>query len=373
MSDRPLAADLDVSVRAFGTGWNKHNQTPVVVRAAELRYGADAADPRVAIGRLRYAASAVGMLDGGRVAARFGAVEVAAFGGLVPDPVSAKPDTGAARFGAEAAYDDPTGPWQPRLAVTAYGSTWQGAVDERRLSLVATAGRHATYLSGWAEAQSFASDNPFGASSVEITGAGASGEWRSHGTHVGFDLTFLRPERSLRLLSALSPEWLCTRTAQIGNVMNEACTGGDYWMAATGSAGLRAGPWSVDAIGSVGTTHSVSDTTDMSGYLRGEYRAGAVRYELATASGRSALARWVSGDVGFGMATSRRTDFALRYRPELLDYNASTAPYLLHSVVADLHFARSTELDLGVSAIGTTGADRDAVVTLMTLAWRPLP
>jgi hypothetical protein len=380
MSDRPLAADLDLAIRGFAAGWNTPTRQVFFARAAALRYG-DAADPRFAVGRLRYAAAAVGMLDGARVAARVGAYQIAAFGGLVPDPVSGRPDTGAARFGAEASYDDPTAPWQPHLALTAHGSTWQGAVDERRLSMYFSAGRHGTFMSGWAEAQSFASDNPFGADALEITGAGASAEYRHGATHVGFDLTFLRPERSLRLLSAfaqasISPDWLCTRTAQAAGAMAEPCTGGDYWAAATGSAGWRGGAWSVDAVGSIGQTHSLTDSTDLSGYLRTAYHSGSSRYELGGSSGRSATARWLAAEIGWGMNPSRRTDLVLRYRPEFLDYRALTtaeAPILLHSVTADLRFAKSAEVDLGVSAIGTTGADRDALVMLTTLAWRPLP
>jgi len=372
MTDRPLSADVDLAARAYASGWNSGANTPVFLRAAQLRYG-DAADPRFAIGRLRYAASSVGMLDGGRAAMHLGAFELAAFGGLVPDPVNGQPDTSASRFGVEAAYDLAKSAWQPRVALTVSGSTWNSAVDERRLALSGSATHGATFLTSWAELQSFAAGNPFGASAVEVTGAGASGEWRQDGLHLGVDVTFLRPERSLRLLAALPPDWLCTRIPQRGDVATEACRGGDSWTAVSGSAGLRRGPWSLDAVGSLGTTHGVTKSVDMSGYLRGELHMGHRWLELGTASGRSSFARWVSADVGFGTAPSRRYDLSLRYRPELLDYSAGTGAYLLHSLSLDLHYAASTALDLGVSALGTTGADRDAIVLLTTLAWRPLP
>ena len=198
MHDRPLAADLDVAARWFSDGYDRTTRTPVLVRAAQLRYG-DPSDPRLALGRIRSAAASVGMLDGGRASARVGAVEVAAFGGLVPDPLSGKPDTGASRFGGELTYDARDAAWQPRVAVAAHGSTWNGALDERRLSLDASAGRGALWLDGWGELEAFAADNPWGARSVELTGAGATAQWRRHGTYAGVDLTFLRPERSLRL------------------------------------------------------------------------------------------------------------------------------------------------------------------------------
>jgi hypothetical protein len=66
-------------------------------------------------------------------------------------------------------------------------------------------------------------------------------------------------------------------------------------------------------------------------------------------------------------------DVTLTYRPELLDYAASTGSQLLHSVTADARFAASATLDLALTTIGTTGADRDALALLATFAWRPLP
>ena len=149
--DRPLAVDLDVSGRGYLDG-RAGARTPVWVHRAQLRYG-DAYDPRLAAGRLAWAATGVGMLDGVRAMTRVGAVELAGFGGLVPDPLDGRPDTGAARFGAEAIYDAPSAPWQPRLALTVLGSTWHGVVDERRATIAAEASRGAITASTWAEAQ----------------------------------------------------------------------------------------------------------------------------------------------------------------------------------------------------------------------------
>ena len=195
----PLGADLDASARWYSNGANKLERTPLFVRAAQLRYGG-ADDPALAVGRLRYAAASLGMLDGGRAALHTGAFELAAFGGLVPDPVSGKPTTDASRFGAEVVYASEAA----RIAATVYGSTWQGAIDEKRLSLVASANRDAARLDGWFEAQAFSSGNPWGASAIEITGAGASAAWRKNTEHLGFDVTFLRPERSLNASTVLS-------------------------------------------------------------------------------------------------------------------------------------------------------------------------
>jgi len=371
-TERPLAADVDVAARGFTAGANGGARVPLFVRAAQVRYGgADA--PDLALGRLRYAASSLGMLDGVRAGVRWSSFEVAAFGGIVPDPVSGKPDTGASRFGAEVGYDDATSAWQPRVALTGYGSTWDGELDERRLAMTASARRASVSVDGWAEAQMFAAGNPWGARSLELTGAGATAQWRRRGLHAGADLTFLRPERSLRLAAALPAEWLCTRAPQPGDVPDEACTGGDSWASASLFAGARGARWSLDAIGSVGRTNGVMTSYDSSGYLAGELRFGPRRVLAGISGGRASFASWTAAHLGLGVVLSRTLDLAARYRPELLDYAASTGPALQHGAVIDLHYAISAALDLGVSAAGTLGSDRDAAALLTTVAWRPLP
>ena len=372
LTERPLAADVDVAARGFTAGANGGARVPLFVRTAQVRYGgADA--PDLALGRLRYAASSLGMLDGVRAAVRMSSFEVAAFGGIVPDPVSGKPDTGASRFGAEVGYDDATSAWQPRVALTGYGSTWDGELDERRLAMTASARRGAVSVDGWAEAQMFAAGNPWGAHSLELTGAGATAQWRRRGLHAGGDLTFLRPERSLRLAAALPAEWLCTRAPQAGDVPDEACTGGDSWASASLFAGARGTRWSVDAIGSVGRTNGVATSYDSSGYLAGELRFGPRRVLAGISGGRASFASWTAAHLGLGMVLSRSIDLAARYRPELLDYAASSGPVLQHGAVVDVHVALSAALDLGLSAAGTLGPDRDAAALLTTVAWRPLP
>src|SRR4029077_10269355 len=106
--------------------------------------------------------------------------------------------------------------------------------DERRLSLNATANHESTWLTSWAEVQLFDANNPWGAPSVDITGAGAGGEWRHRGNNLGLDVTFLRPERSLRVAAALPQSWLCA-TKTLPGMMKEPCLGSDFWLAATAS------------------------------------------------------------------------------------------------------------------------------------------
>lgn len=382
MADRPVTAELDAAARWFSDGADRRTRTPVLVRAAQLSYG-DAADPRLAVGRLRTAATSVGMLDGGRASARVGPVEVAAFGGLVPDPLSGKPDTDASRFGAELVYE-PIDPARPRVAIAAHGSTWNGRLDERRLSVAASgaawgadpASRGALWLDGWAELESFASGNPWDAPAIELTGAGGSAQWRHRGTHAGVDLAFLRPERSLRLAAQLPPEWLCTLAAEGASA--ERCASA-WWASATASFGTRTPRWAIDAVAAIGDARGEYDGLDRSGYVRGELHAGRVRLDAALGGGQASFVSWTSFELGAAYAPGRMLDLALAYRPELRDYTASTERQLVHAVIADARVALSSALDLAISAIGTAGAsdslagDRDALMLLAMFAWRPLP
>jgi hypothetical protein len=395
LTERPLTAAVDVAGRWFSDGVDRRAHTPVFVRAAQLAYGAPD-DPRLAVGRLRFAATSVGMLDGGRASARIGSVELAAFGGLVPDPLSGKPDTSASRFGAELVYDagdagDAGDAHQARLAVAAHGSTWDGQLDERRLSIAASgtpwggasgtpaAGRGALWLDGWADLDAFPSGNPWAAPSIELTGAGATAEWRRHGTHAGLDVTFLRPERSLRLAALLPSEWLCTLAPAPGSVAADTCASGAWWASATASLGTRTPRWALDAVATLGDTHGQYRGLERSGYLRGELRAGPVRLDAAIAGGQASFASWTALELGAAFAPTRALDVAVAYRPELRDYAASTGTQLVHSAIADAHLALSTALDLAISAIGTLGrrdplaGDRDTLALLAMFAWRPLP
>lgn len=369
MQDRPLAADLDLGARMFADGATGA-RAPVLVRAAQLRWGS-ASDPRIAIGRLRYAAASIGMLDGGRASFRRGGLEVAAFGGLVPDPVSGEPATGASRFGAEASYEADDA-WRPRATITASGSVWNGRADERRLAASASAGLGGLWLDMWTEAQLFSADNPWGADGVVITGAGASAIWRQRGSHLGVDLGFLRPERSLRLAASLPAGWSCS-DAPGPTAADGACGADDSWTTATASAGHRGAWWSLDAVGFLGRTRGAAASFDRSGYLRGELRRGVHRLVLGGSAGHTAFASWTAGELGAGTTPSRPFDAELRYRPELLDYAASTGPVVVHGLALDLRYAASATLDLATSAVAATGADRDALVVSLTLAWRPLP
>jgi hypothetical protein len=368
----PLAADLDVTGRVFTRGYDRGARTPVWVRAAQLRYG-PARDPLLAVGRLPWAATGVGVLDGARAAAHLGNLELAAFGGLVPDPLDGLPDPSATRFGAEAIYDDPAGSWQPRLTLTGYGSTWEGTLDERRAAATAAISRGGLDVDGWAELQQFPSGNPWGAHSLELTGAGVGVAYRRRGVHLGAEAALLRPERSLRLAAFLPPSALCTREPGTGDPGD--CAGNELWAWGTATAGVSTARWSVDAGASVGTTHGPERFVDASVFGRLELR-GLPRHGRVFGGGwfgRTTFVDVAGGELGVAGEVARELEVSLAYRPEVLAYQARTSIWTIHTGIVEARWSLGTELDVGAAAIGTTGPDRGVLTLLATVAWRPLP
>jgi hypothetical protein len=375
--ERPLALDADVSALVWlgeGLGGPDATHPAVRVRELRLRWGGPY-QPRAAVGRLRWAAASVGLLDGARVGLPVGGgVSIAAFGGLVPDAIDGRPSTDAARFGVELAIDRPRSPWQPRATLTVHGSTWMGSLDERRLSVTAAVTRGPLDLSGYAEVSSFPADTPWGGEPVELTAGGADvalGGPRLHATlHVGMR----QPERSRFLLAALPQGYVCTAAPQAPGTP-EPCDG--------------AGNERVDAAAGVGFTgeHVAVDAgAAVTGMVEGELAEdrslfagvrlfdlfGRGRVELAGAVTQSSFIDAVTARIAVG-ARSGWVDGAIYYRPELLAYDGSVDIWLEQRAGVELALAPTPTLDVLVTLEGAAGPDVDAFALLTTAVWRPLP
>src|SRR5579859_2717452 len=160
----PVALDLDASL----LGWLAPDLASRVggptrpwFFARELMASFSTAGFFGGVGRLRYASSTLGMLDGARVQQDVGAgFSIGAFGGLLPNPLSGAPSVDAERFGIEARFGRPDLPLRPEASLVAHGSTFRGALDERRIS-----GTFAVYpgrsrFAGYVEVSGFDADNP---------------------------------------------------------------------------------------------------------------------------------------------------------------------------------------------------------------------
>jgi hypothetical protein len=360
----PLGLDADAAALV----WLSGSLAPVAgaqpnadVRELRLRYG-DARDPFAALGRLRWAARSVGLLDGVRLRTpAVAGLSLAAFGGFVPDVVSGRPATDAARFGAELAFDTRA----LHATLTGWGSTFGGAVDERHLAAAADASVGPLRFDALAELGLFDADNPWGMAQLALVAASAgaalhAGPWRAD-----LRAELRQPERSRYLASILPAGYLCS------GVPDDAC-GSQLRLGVTGGAGFSAGHLALDAGGSfVGGYGDATEATVFGdALLRRLFGHGRLGVEVSATNGSFLDERALRVDAGVTFIT---LDVGAHWRGAMLDYTAATATRTEHRVGVDAVWSQAHDPELGLSIEGATGADVDALVILATVIWRPLP
>jgi hypothetical protein len=389
--ETPFSFDADVAVslwlgedleqdQSTGTAALGARSRPLVrVRELAAHYG-DADSPLMAgLGRLRYAASTVGLLDGVRLASpSFGNLRVAAFGGVVPDTLDGKPTADHRRFGLEALYHAPRSDWQPFVSVVAHGSQFEDELDERRLSTYASLFRGPMAMTAYAELSMFDEDNPWGAEQIELTAAGVDASLRTGGTRntrYGLRLDMRTPERSYWLDSLLPRSWLCTAVPQPGGApLPEPCNGfRDVRYAMAADARFDLGRVSVASgatlisVSSGDFVEAVSVFADARMLeLLGRYRGNLGLYATHAAFIDSVALQASAG----GPMLADGLDLALFYRPALLLYSASVGPILDHRYGVDMVYTPTPRLDLALTLEGMTSADVAGVGAFATAIWR---
>ncbi|HWN67976.1 MAG TPA: hypothetical protein VNM90_10065 [Haliangium sp.] len=374
-----LGEDLDQD-QSTGTAALGARSRPLVrVRELAAHYG-DAGSPLMAgLGRLRYAASTVGLLDGVRLASpSFGNLRVAAFGGVVPDTLDGVPEFEHRRFGLEAVYHAARSEWQPFVSVVAHGSQFEGELDERRLSSYVSTFRGPMAMTAYAELSMFDEDNPWGAEQLELTAAGIDASIRTGGarnTRYGLRLDMRTPERSYWLQSLLPAGWLCTAVPQgPGAPLPEPCNGfRDVRYAAAADARIDLGRL---ALSGGATVISVSSGEPIEAVtlfadarmleLLGRYRGSLGVYATHAAFIDSVTLQASAG----GPMLMDGLDLSLFYRPALLRYSASVEDILDHRYGVDMVYTPRPRLDVALTLEGMTSADVLAVGAFATAVWR---
>ncbi|GAB4558599.1 MAG: hypothetical protein Tsb0020_03720 [Haliangiales bacterium] len=381
-----IDADLAVSLwlgEGLDSGLGADSRPVVSVRELQLRYG-DRYRPYIGLGRLRYAATTLGLLDGVRLTTpRFNGAQVAVFGGAVPDALDGAPDFDHRRFGMEATFDNPELPWQPFLTVVAHGSLFDGELDERRLSSYASARQGPMTVGAHAELSFFDEDNPWGVSPAELTAAGVDGSLRWGNHRVGARVDMRQPERSLWLASLLPPSWLCTTTPQPPpdpadpNPLPEPCSDTrDLRYSAALDAQTELGSVLLSGGASAIGVSNGEDPETFSVFadarvveLFGTYRA-----HLGAFHSQSTLLDTTAVRLGGGgpMPFLRSLDLSLYYRPAVIRYNAALENFLDHRVGIDGLYSPLPRLDIAVTVEAMVGADVGAALgTFATAVWRP--
>lgn len=358
-----LASDLD---ERRGDG-----SRPIVrVRQFEAAYG-DARATFAALGRLRYASRALGVLDGAHLQAETArGLTLGAFGGFVPDPLDGSPMTDASRFGAEVGYEDTRAELRPQLSLTAQGSRFEGALDERKLTLLADVYPEASHFGAYGELSLYDSDNPWGARTEELSAAGADASVRFGVVELGGRVDLQRPERSRWLASFLPPGYLCTASTPVDDV---PCFGDEARYLGSVDVGVRLERASFGATGSASTSQ-LSDDRQLTAALYASALdvIGPLRLDAGLRGSEGSFVHTLGASLGLGaLLASGLLDVSVHYRPAVSRYEADTANYLEHTLGARVWLTPEPELELSLDADAISGRDVKVLLVQGVMTVRP--
>ncbi|MCA9593396.1 MAG: hypothetical protein KC776_08790 [Myxococcales bacterium] len=368
----PFAMDVDVSGQTWFMGDRRASDArPAVrVRQLELSYGQQRSWFG-ALGRLRYASSFLGQLDGVRVRAPIaGGLSLTAFGGAVPEPLSGVPSS-TARFGGELGWEELDWAWRPRVIVGGHASRFDGKIDERRLNASIDLMPQFGHFGTFAEVSFFDADNPWGASTTELSAAGIDADGRAGVVELSAWGRMQQPERSNWLAAFLPPEFLCI--AGTSATSPSPCLGSGAVYTGGGEAGLRFDKASVSVGGNASVTQNTTSTM-AGGYANTRLidLVGTMRIDAGVAVSRGTFLNTVAGTLSPGVELlDRRLDLSARYRPALVRYRADESAFLEHLVGAAVWVAPSRSFDLSLDADKAFGSDVDVFVVQGLATWRP--
>ncbi len=376
--ERPFGLDADATAYAWwgpDDGPAGSSQVPVRVRELRLRYGGEA-NPFAAIGRLRWAARGVGLLDGVRVRVPVtGGLSLAGFGGFVPDALSGAPASDASRFGVATSWDAPDRATRPHLDATVSGSIFDGTLDERRIDVGGALAPGPINLEARGEVSLFAAGNPWGAAPVELTAAGIDVDVHDERAHAGLHLDVRQPERSRYLASLLPPGWLCQATPQPPGTP-EACDGHRRLRLSSAlDAGYQLGPLGLAAGASAIAPEGDGHAT-LGGYA--DLRVAGPSDGWRVAMGATALTGGLADldalriELGW-RELGGRLDTSVYYRVSAISYVAALETFVQQRGGLDASWTVSPQVDLALTLEVEHGRDLQAATALATAVWRPFP
>jgi hypothetical protein len=378
----PATLDLDMSLQRWFAGnldARAGSSTRPLLWVRELLIGYNPGTLNAGIGRMRYAASTLGTLDGARVGVPFGeGITLGAFGGLLPDPLGGEPSLEAQRFGVEGKYSRPDLDLRPEAALVLHGSTFRGAIDERRLSGVFGIYPALSRIGGHFDVSNFDANNPWKAGPIELTAAGLDASLRHGIVQLGGRLDLRQPERSHWLASFLPPSWLCRTVPSPAGVTspNEPCDGSVSTRAlGEMDAGLQIANVSM-LVGATATgdlTQSGEPTM-----LGGLASARVLRIEkLLRIEGSGSYSRATDIDMfgatigpGFTLLDDH-LDLSAYYRNTTLQYRTASTSFVQHGFGGVAMLFPSSDLLFTVQGESITGSDVQALLFYATMMWRP--
>jgi hypothetical protein len=378
----PLTLDLDASLQGWAAADIANRvggSTRPIVYVRELLAGYRIGSFYAGIGRMRYAASTLGTLDGARVQEGLGAgFSIGAFGGLLPNALSGAPSLDAQRFGVEGRYSRPDLALRPEAALVVHGSTFGGTLDERRVSGVFSVYPGPSRFGGYFEISSFDTNNPWKQPAVMLTAAGLDQSVRFGSFEVGARVDVRQPELSRWLASYLPASWFCTTVPAPGSnpTAPEPCNG----KIDTRAFGELDGTYSIEhfslTLGGLGITDvtQTSEPNMIGGFATARLLrlARALRFEASGNYSHSTYMNMFGGTAGPGVTLiDDALDVYAYYRLSVLQYRSDGAYLLQDGVGGTIVVLPSSDFMFTLQGEGITGDDAKALTIFGTATWRP--
>jgi hypothetical protein len=347
------------------------SRPPVAVRRLELGYGADAS-ARLAAGRLLYASSFLGTLDGVRlVTPAFSGFSAQVFGGVAPEPLSGAPELAQRRFGGEVRYDAPDGDLRPRVVVGGHASHFDGSLDERRLDAAVDLFPDAGRLGARAEFAFFDQKNPWGAAPVELQAADLDAAFNVGPFDVRFAGGTRRPERSRWLATFLPSEWLCILPG--GPIPAAPCLSNGAVHSGMADVGLHVEHFGFDLGGSVSRTQGTNAAQNAAfANARLTDLPRTVRFDTGVMLARGTLLR--SAAATFSPAIELldgRADLSVHYRPAVMRYVAEPSAFIEHDIGPSLWISPMPQMEIIASGDFITSRDLQVLFLQTVVVYRP--
>jgi hypothetical protein len=378
----PVALDVDGSAqRWFGGRIYDRDGSRPTLRVRQLQLGLG--DPNrwfAGLGRIKYAAATLGPLDGLRARAPLGDFSVAAFGGVLPDPLDGSPSAASQRFGAEVGFSKPAIDLRPEAAVVVDGSTYDGKLDERRVAAVVNVYPGQSRAGAHVELSGFDKDNPWGVNPFEITAAGVDGTVRLGVLQLGARADMREQERSRYLASFLPPSWLCVRVPgpppvpPAGPNPDQCDPRASTLYQASLDAGVTTDRFALFVAGFAAENPLRASAPTQEGVLASMRVLRIYRGLRLEASGTASTGTFMNVFTGGGgpgiSAFGDRLDASLYYRRTIIHYRVGDAPsgdsIGAYATVLPMH-----DVAVSVQGEGTGGDDFSALMGTIVVMWRP--
>lgn len=377
LSSAPVTLDLD----GFSESWHAGdldlrpgNPSRPLWTLRQLEFGYRGERFSGAAGRLRYASTTLGQLDGVRAGGSLNSSwSLSAFGGTLANPLDGGYSTEASRFGTELRWQGESAA-RPLASLTLFGSRFQGAADERRALLSFEAFPEQGRVGAQAQLSLFHDGNPWGARALELTWVGLNGSFRVGAVDLQASLDARRPDRSRRVAAYLPTGYFCALSPlNLSGATPPLCQDGRMRLSGSVNAVYRRPDWVVSA-GSHGSTTRGAEAHQLGGFANLSLLEllGAARVDLGASASTSGPIERAAATIGISRSWQQPwLDASLYYRPAVYRYPTGGSTVGEQGIGGRLYWGLTPSVDLQFNGDLVTGADNRVLLFYSAVAYRP--